>query len=434
MERVFAYLLIFIVEGIIAWQYFEYLYEAKTSTLTRFLSFSVGYMLAFLTFLLDSIPVNAAVMCILNAFLARYNYGCGVKTAVFHGVFLEFGIVGTELLANLMLVALGYDFTAFTYSTVALLNMAIISKMMYLAITFLGAKLFQKQKHPGEEPGLIILFHSLPLFSTAAAILITDLGFREVLTRATEIMMVITITVLLVVNLLSVIVYTFMQKSNEANLALQLNVQKEQAETAYYKAMQEQSENQRILIHDIKNHLQAMAVLAKAEQNEKIQDYIASLTDTLTPMDSVFVSKNPILNMLLLRYREECKACGIALESDIRDGESREIDAADTTALYGNLLSNAFEAAQESQEKEIKLSVVYIPEQEITVISVVNSCSNGVKPDGRGGYHTTKYDGKLHGMGLKSIERVVKKYHGLSSMHYDRENKRFSHVIQLPEP
>ena len=177
-----------------------------------------------------------------------------------------------------------------------------------------------------------------------------------------------------------------------------------------------------------------MAVLAKEEQNEKIRAYIASLTDTLTPMDSVFFSKNPILNMLLLRYREECKAYGIALESDIRDGESREIDAADTTALYGNLLSNAFEAAQESQEKEIKLSVVYNPEQEITVISVVNSCSYGVKPDGRGGYHTTKQDGKLHGMGLKSIERVVKKYHGLSSMLYDRENKRFSHVIQLPEP
>ncbi len=36
-------------------------------------------------------------------------------------------------------------------------------------------------------------------------------------------------------------------------------------------------------------------------------------------------------------------------------------------------------------------------------------------------------------MGLKSIARVVKKYHGLSSMHYDRENQRFSHVIQLPE-
>ena len=42
MERVFAYLLIFIVEGIIAWQYFEYLYEAKTSTLTRFCHSPLG--------------------------------------------------------------------------------------------------------------------------------------------------------------------------------------------------------------------------------------------------------------------------------------------------------------------------------------------------------------------------------------------------------
>lgn len=434
MERVFTYLLIFLVEGIIAWQYFEYLYEAVSSAGKRLLSFSMGYFLAFLAFLLDNLLINALVMCFLNAFLVRCNYDCGLKTAILHGVFLEFCIVGTELFANLILVARGYDFSAYTKSNVEFFSMVVISKLLYLAVSFLGARLFQKQKRIGKEPGLIILFHSLPLLSIIAAIFIVEIGLREPLTKAAEIMMAITITVLLVVNLLSVIVYTSMRKSNDVNLALQLSVQKEQAETAYYKAMQEQSENQRILIHDIKNHLQTMAVLAKGEQNEKIQAYVASLTDTLTPMDSVFVSKNPILNMLLLRYREECKSCGIALESDIRDWESREMDAADTTALYGNLLSNAFEAAQESQEKEIKLSVVYNPEQEITVISVVNSCSNGVKPDGRGGYLTIKQDGKLHGMGLKSIERVVKKYHGLSSIHYDRENQRFSHVIQLPEP
>lgn len=433
MERVFVYFVNYAIEGIIAWQYFEYLYKAKTNVLRRLWSFAIGYILAFLIFWLGSIPVNAAVMCILNALLAMYNYDSGVKTAIFHGVFLEFCIVGTDLLANLALVAQGYDFPAFTYSTAALLNMAIISKLMYLAITSLCVKLFQKQKRPREEPWLIILFHSLPLLSTGAALLITKLGFREMLTTDTGIMMTITITVLLVVNLLSVIVYTFMRKSNEDNLALQLSVQKEQAETACYKAMQKQSENQLILIHDIKNHLQTMAVLAKGEQNEKIQAYIASLTDTLTPIDGTLISKNPILNILLLRYREDCKTCGVALEWDIRDRASRGMDSPDATALYGNLLSNAFEAARNSQEKEIKLSVVYNPEQEITVISVVNSCEKEVKPDGKGGYLTTKQDGKLHGMGLKSIDRVVKKYHGLSSMHYDRENQRFSHVIQLPE-
>ena len=51
-----------------------------------------------------------------------------------------------------------------------------------------------------------------------------------------------------------------------------------------------------------------------------------------------------------------------------------------------------------------------------------------------GGFRTKKTDRFLHGVGLRSISRIVAKYHGVATMYYDPENKQFHHVIQFPEP
>lgn len=68
------------------------------------------------------------------------------------------------------------------------------------------------------------------------------------------------------------------------------------------------------------------------------------------------------------------------------------------------------------------------------VISVINSCDHTPLSDGQGGFYTKKADRLLHGVGLRSINRVVTNYHGVATMCYDSEHKQFHHVIQFPEP
>ncbi len=59
-----------------------------------------------------------------------------------------------------------------------------------------------------------------------------------------SIMTILIIVTLLIVNLIFLILYNSLQKANEEYLALQLSMQKEQADIAYYSALQEQFENQ----------------------------------------------------------------------------------------------------------------------------------------------------------------------------------------------
>ncbi len=155
---------------------------------------------------------------------------------------------------------------------------------------------------------------------------------------------------------------------------------------------------------------------------------------TFSPSNHVKLCTDPILNLLLLRFRDNCKAKNIQFHCDVRENSSAFLDASSVTTLYGNLLSNAAEAAEASTERQIELSVIRNAIQSVIVISVINSCDDPPTPDGNRGFHTRKTDRLLHGVGLRSIRRIVAKYHGVATMYYDPDNKQFHHVIQFPEP
>lgn len=121
----------------------------------------------------------------------------------------------------------------------------------------------------------------------------------------------------------------------------------------------------------------------------------------------------------------------MAFQCDIRENVSAFMNASSVTTLYGNLLPNALESAIASDEKQIELSATWNAEHTVVIISVVNSCATAPTPDGSGSFRTSKENKHLHGVGLRSIERVVKKYHGNATMYYDSATKQFHHVIQF---
>lgn len=242
------------------------------------------------------------------------------------------------------------------------------------------------------------------------------------------------VVTLLIVNLILLALYNYLQKANEEHLALQLSIQKEQADAAYYKALQEQFENQRILIHDIRKHLGTIDALAKQSGDIEVEEYVSSLNATFAPSTQAKLCTEPILNLVLLRFRDECKAQHVEFHCDVRENISAFMDTSSITTLYGNLLSNALEAASSSVEKHIELSVTRNTLQSVIVLSIINSCDIAPAPDGHGGFRTKKADNVLHGVGLRSISRIVKKYDGVATMYFDSHMKQFHHIIQFPIP
>lgn len=429
-----CFAVVFAVEAIIACLYLEYLLSRKKSLHYLVCSFGIGYTALFAFSLLDDTTINAITFCAINYILIKKNYQCSIKTAFLHSTFLCFTMVGAELLVALIIGLFGYAFSAYTYNFRVMLVLAILSKLLYLMFSIIGSRIFAPHKYRNEEPRLMVLFCVLPLLSALIAITIVYFGMADGITGNNGIMTVLIVVILLIVNLIFLVLFDNLQKANEEYLALQLSIQKEQADVAYYSALQEQFENQRILIHDIKKHLGTIDALAKQNGSAEIETYISGLEETFAPSNQAKLCTDPILNLLLLRFRDDCKARNIQFHCDIRENSSVFLDASSVTTLYGNLLSNALEAAEASSEKEIELSVIKNAAQSVIVISVVNSCESAPMPDGDGGFRTRKADRLLHGVGLRSINRIIAKYHGVATMYYDSENKQFHHVIQFPEP
>lgn len=375
--------------------------------------------------------MNAAFFCVVNYVVIKCNFRCSEKAALLHTALLCFFMTGSEILVALVFNVFGFGFSADKSNVWVLFMQILLGNLVYLVFAALGSRMFSSHRDQRNEPRLMALFCSLPVLSAFIAILSVYLATTTGVSTESGVMMLITIVALLCVNLVFLVLYNYIEKANDEYLTLQLSLQKEQADIAYYKALQEQFESQRILVHDIKKHLGVIDALAKQSGTVDIEKYVSELNVSLVPTSQARLCTDSILNLVLLRFRNACKEAGVFFRCDVRENISAFMDASSVTTLYGNLLSNALESAVASDEKQIELSATWNAEHTVVIISVINSCTVAPTPDGSGSFHTSKENKHFHGVGLRSIERIVKKYHGNAAMYYDSTTKQFHHVIQF---
>lgn len=431
MLHYISFAAVYFSEAVIALQYYEHLFTKKFSSISTFWRFVLGYVLLFCVWMIDITPVNTISFFCVNWLLSWECFYCAPKTAALHSAFLSFIMTIAEVFTALLLSAFTGDFSSYTQSFSVLVPMLIVSKLVYYFFSIIGARVFSSHKERNEEPNMMVLFCSLPIISASISVLVACLSLENDWSQDAELIIVITLLSFLIANLIFFTLYNYQQKVNAEFTTLQLSKQKEEADTAYYETLRGQAESQRILIHDIKNHLQIIDGLAQEKQNTDIAAYVENLVESLTPHKEHPLCNDPILSLILSRYAEECKIKAVDFICDVRNNCTSFMDAPSITTFYGNLLSNAVEAAELSQEKYVEISVVFHHEQEIILVSVNNSCDISPIPSSNGLFETTKTLPGIHGVGLRGIRRVIKKYDGIETMQYDVENKRFHHIVQF---
>lgn len=236
--------------------------------------------------------------------------------------------------------------------------------------------------------------------------------------------------ILAIDNLLLFAGYQYSRQADQRNLSDQLMLQKQQAEMDYYKALEEQYDRQRVLIHDIRKHLETLRDLAGEQENNAVSQYVSELEKSPALQNRVRFCGNPTLDVILSRYGEICKREDVKFLVDIRSQSVDHLEPGDMTALFGNLLENAVEAAKGGENAYLELAVDTRPGNSL-MISLVNTCEEAPKEDGKDGFLTRKPDKEQHGIGLKSVSGVVKKYDGTLRQYYEPDRRLFHTVILL---
>ncbi|MFR7444236.1 MAG: ATP-binding protein [Sellimonas intestinalis] len=102
------------------------------------------------------------------------------------------------------------------------------------------------------------------------------------------------------------------------------------------------------------------------------------------------------------------------------------MDKYDMTSLFCNLLDNAVEAATGYPNAFIEIYADFSKSHNSLLLSVKNSCMQKPSINTKGRLKTQKFPNGIHGTGLKSVLRVVKKYEGNYEFSYDDQEPRLS--------
>lgn len=391
-----------------------------------------AYVMMFCLFWLQIFWFNAVDFLIINCFLCFYLFSRRMSSSVFHALILTVAMVVTEVIIELVCMRLLDGFLVFTQNSISYAIVSIGSRIFYFFVIRIIIVVFAPKKERLEaKSGFTVLLSVTPLISVWLTLVIVVFCINSRIDSMMGVMLLASMAFLLGMNFVVFWAYDSDQKFMRNYLMMQADLKEQQAEAEYYRRLAEQTENQKILIHDIKNHLQTIAGLSEDGGESKIHEYVQQLMEMPEMKSSVTYCSQPVLNVILGQYQEICKKKSIQFGVDIRKDSVDYITVDDLTALFGNLLKNAVEAAAGVSEAYIDVTVNYNYKSKQTFISVENSVLYPPMFDGDGGLISRKNDGKLHGVGIKSIQRAAEHYQGEVSYHYDKEAKCFHMMVLL---
>lgn len=331
---------------------------------------------------------------------------------------LEF--VTISLLAFLNTRDMEYHLQADNTAYFAIL--ACMSKLLYFLCSMLLARLVQREKIRIRFPKVYYIY---PFAVISVLLLVWHLYVSvEIPNYYLLFFSLICVFLLLSVILLFTSYQATVEKENTIR-TLQSQAERSETEKRYYSVLEKQNESLRMYAHDAKKHLNAIRALNKDAQ---IDAYINQMSERLRAYSQVSGSGNRMLDVICGKYTAECENRHIELHMDFRSANFIYVEDFDLVTILGNLLDNAVEAAVNSQKREIFVRTMQKNNYDILVVE--NSCDTPPQVRNKK-LVTTKANRSLHGLGLKSVSKVLAQYGGDYSWNYDEEKKQFCLTAML---
>lgn len=426
------YIVIYVIEAAIAWQYFGRMFPSKYKEWKNAGWIGAGYFVLFLCSNLEAVWLNIISFMIVNMVLLIKRYDIPWMNASFLSFIMTVAMSSLEICTGSLLGLFSSRFYIGEKYLMSMIWLAIISKLFYFCLLLLLVKIFgtYKRRHIHHDYGYILLI-AVPFCSLCIMLVLFSVGMATELSSLLESLVAFSALLLLVINITIYAIYNSSQKRSAELRTTQLQLQKEHDEADYYKKLLQQDEYQKILIHDIRRHIQSIDILLSQNDISQAREYIKQLYDMPEFKNIVKFSDNDLLNLILNRYLEICNQKQVKLNVEIRKDSMKFVNADDITALFCNLLDNAIEAVSKVEDGYIDLRVWYKEKQEATLITLVNPCRKKPDTDGKPFHRAVRSENPYHGYGMKIIARAAERYHGELQSYYNETDSTFHVTVML---
>lgn len=377
------------------------------------------------------------------------------KTAVgllFSSTVLAFNVLRDNCLLNL---------NTFCYDRPHAIMVSSFSSILFTLFLFLGTRIIAPEKNYELSDNmwkLLILLTVPPLGIVLSLVLLYDITFWNAYSILyaganyfhREYMALLIISLFSFIGLLwAIVVLSRQQKLEQQNTFANINHN-------YYEAMEQHYFEIRRLKHDMANHLQVLAALPAQEQ----QAYLDSLAQNTALTQTLHYCGDATVNAVLTVKENQMNRYGIRPVYSIDIPEELPFEQTDLCALFANALDNAMEACRQSEEgkrerssgeenNEARNNEEKSNGEENRTITLESRAQKGlfclnVRNPVAGTcqeiqYHSltdgslpasSKQDRQAHGLGLKSMLEIVRKYQG--EMELKTENGMAELFLYMP--
>jgi sensor histidine kinase YesM len=226
--------------------------------------------------------------------------------------------------------------------------------------------------------------------------------------------------VIIVINIFQYVIFDKVEVLFEEKLEYNNLMQYFKYRETYYNQLELHQEEIRMIRHNLKNQL--IAIKGNVEGKE-VNNELKSIIDEIARQENICYTRNVGLNTILNIKHKEMVEKNIDSNFEIKIPEKINLSGRDIGNLIGNILDNAIEACEKCEKNKFINLILYYYNH-----TVVISCVNKVEEENKE-LKTHKNNPQEHGLGLKSIEKIVQKYNGVMKTTFC--NKIFELEINL---
>lgn len=291
----------------------------------------------------------------------------------------------------------------------------IVSAISFVLVYVVG-RIYKKNYTAGMKSIGIIKLIGFTLLMAADFYVVTVIAVMHVeinsrVYRNLYLVAIVFVIIGIFIQLAAVIIF-FMQR-NAYKDKKQLTEKYLEEQKSHYEYLEEREKETKKFRHDFRSHMELISNLARNHDYDKIDEYLEQMHIKVEKLGNNITVQNGIVDAMLNQYYTKALQCGIRMEVKGRFPIDFEMDVYDICTIFSNILSNAIEAAMETEEKYVSVECRYNDTN--IIITVKNSFSREQRNAGAL-LKTRKGDLDYHGYGLENMMDSVHKYNGISDI------------------
>ena len=191
------------------------------------------------------------------------------------------------------------------------------------------------------------------------------------------------------------------------------------------------NEDYRRYLHDVHACMRNIRLLAAKGNDKEVVQIVDEMEGRLEAGTKIrLYSANSVLNAILSERSARAEKCGVQMEIFVENFLKVDfISPADMISMFGNLLDNALEAAQQCDGDRRAVTVKFFMGNEYMLAVHIENYFETPAPLEKGRLLTTKRDKRVHGFGIGIVRQIAERYGG--SLQLEQIDGRFIAILSL---